>query len=94
LPLARQNKNSTNLKNNTTFTVTTNGAAPCTSLKIQFPTKTAATTWSLTPGGGAIWTALVHTSDLPWAAGTNLPLYIQNSSGTTLSGGTFSVTVT
>jgi Flp pilus assembly protein TadG len=93
LPLARQNKNSTNLKNDTTFTVTTNGAAPCTGLKIQFPTKTTATTWSLTPGSGATWTALVHTSDLPWAAGTNLPLYIQSSSGTTLTGGTFSVTV-
>ncbi|MEY2420872.1 MAG: hypothetical protein QOI95_939 [Acidimicrobiaceae bacterium] len=94
LPLVRQNKNSTNLKTNTTFTVTTNGAATCTTLKIQFPTKTAPTTWSLTPGAGATWTALVHTTDLAWAAGTNLPLYIQNSAGTTLSGGTFSVTVT
>jgi hypothetical protein len=93
LPLVRQNKNSTNLKNTTTFTVTTNNAAPCTSLKIQFPTKSTPTTWSLTPGGGALWTAVVHTSDLPWAAGTNLPLYIQSSGGTTLTGGTFAVTV-
>jgi hypothetical protein len=93
LPLVRQNKNSTSLKSDTTFTVTTNNAAPCSSLKIQFPTKTTPTTWSLTPAGGAVWTALVHKTDLAWAAGTNLPLYVQNTSGTTLSGGTFSVTI-
>jgi Flp pilus assembly protein TadG len=94
LPLVRQNKNSTSLRSDTTFTVTTNNAAPCTGLKIQFPTRTAPTTWSLTPAGGATWTAVVHKADLAWAAGTNLPLYVQSSTGTTLTGGTFSVTVT
>ena len=94
LPLTRQNKNSTALKNDTTFTVTTNNAATCTALKIQLPTKTAPTTVSLTPGGGATWTLLVHKSDYAWAAGTNLPLYIQSSGGITLNGGTFAVTVT
>lgn len=94
LPLKLQNRNSTDLKDDTTFTVTTNGAATCTGLKIQLPTMTTATTTPLTFGGGTTWTKLVHESDYDWAEGTNLPLLIQNSSGTTLTGGAFTVSVT
>lgn len=92
LPLQLKN-GGPGLESHTTFTVTTNGAAPCTGLKIQFPTAGSSTTKSLTFGGGSTWSTTVNKNDYSWAAGTNLPLLIQNSSGTTLSGGTFAVTV-
>jgi hypothetical protein len=84
--------NSTQLKEDTTFVVTTNGAATCSGLKIQLPTKTSPTTRSLS-FFSPYWYTVVYTTDLAWAAGTNLPVLIQSSSGVTLSGGSFTVTV-
>lgn len=85
--------NNGNLVNDITFTITTNGAATCSNLRIQFPTAGSPTTKALTFGGGSTWSTQVGKNDYNWTTGTNQPLLIQSSSGTTLSGGAFAVTV-
>jgi Flp pilus assembly protein TadG len=86
-------KGSGHLSNNTTFTVTTNGAATCTTLQIQYPTSPSAKRAMLS-GGGSVWTDTVSKNDLNWVVGTNLTLSVLSSSGAVLPGGTFQVTVT
>lgn len=85
-------KNSTKLQNDYAFTVTTNGSTNCTNLRIQFPA-TGNPVQTLTFNGGSTWSTSVDKNAYSWSTGT-YNIYVQNSSGTTLPGGTFSVTVT
>jgi hypothetical protein len=88
-----QSKNNGDLVNSTTFTVTTNGAGTCTGLQIQFPVTGSPNPAPLTFGGGSTWTITVSKNAYSWTKGANQPLNILSSSGTTLQGGAFTVTV-
>jgi Flp pilus assembly protein TadG len=91
-PLPIRINGSGHLTNTTTFTVTTNGAATCTALQIQYPTSPSVKRGMLS-GGGNIWTDTVTKNELNWVSGNNLTVNVLDSTGTLLPGGAFQVTV-
>jgi len=91
-PLPLGVNGSGHLSNTTTFTVTTNGAATCTALQIQYPTSPSVKRGMLS-GGGNVWTDTVTKNELNWVSGNNLPVNVLDSTGALLPGGAFQVTV-
>jgi hypothetical protein len=84
--------NSAHLKRDTSFTVTTNGAATCTGLKIEYPTKSGPTVVNLGAAGApTTWTDQVSKNEYEWNAGAGQVFRVLTASNQLLRQFTFTI---